>query len=118
MISDFEKYIYNQHLKITRQHNKQPYTLRKNFNDLADKETICLKKLSHFFNKHTKITPADFFTASYNLYKDEKYLDLCSFNTLKAVKAYTIYCNNINNLDPDSDKQLEFTKNSLLLTIS
>jgi len=114
MISDFEKYIYNLHLKVTRQQNNKPFNLRKNFNDLEDKDIACLKKLSSFFNKHKEIEPSTFFLSSFKVYHDEKFFELCYFNSLKAIKAYTIFCNNINNQDPDSDEQLNFTKKSLV----
>jgi hypothetical protein len=113
MITDFEKYIYNTHLKATRQHKNQPYKLRKDFDDLDEKDKLCLKKLSSFFNKHKEISPNTFFSASYKIFSDETFLDLSFFLTLKAIKAYTIHNKNISNLDPDSEEQLIFTKNSL-----
>jgi hypothetical protein len=114
MISDYEKYLYNLHLKASRTTQNKPYTVRKNFNDLDEKAGACLKKLSFFFNKHKDIDPLAFFTASYKLYNDEQFFDLCYFNSLKAVKAYTIHCKNLSNLDPDSEEQLAFTKKSLI----
>jgi hypothetical protein len=114
MISDYEKHIYNTHLRASRQHQNKPCNLKKDFNDIDDKTAACLKKLSHFFGKHKEIDLHSFFSASYKLYKDEKYFDLCYFNTLKAVKAYTIHFNNINNLDPDTQEQLDYTKKSLV----
>lgn len=114
MITDFEKYLYNLHLKITRQQNNKPYNIRKNFSDLSDKDYASLKKLSNFFNKHKEISPESFFSASYKIHKDEKYFELSYFNTLKAIKAYTIYNKDLSNLDPDSEEQLAFTKKSLV----
>jgi hypothetical protein len=114
MISDYEKHIYNTHLRASRQHQNKPYNLRKDFSDIDDKTISCLKKLSYFFNKHKEIDLNSFFSASYKLYKDEKHFDLCYFNTLKAIKAYTIFYNNINNLDPDVEEQLNYTKKSLV----
>jgi hypothetical protein len=114
MISDFEKYIYNLHLRTSRQQNNKPFNLRKDFNDLDDKSIAHLKKLSNFFNKHKEIEPSAFFLASYSIHKDEKFFELSHFISLKAIKAYTIFCSNVNNLDPDSDDQLTFTKKSLV----
>ncbi|NBP15667.1 hypothetical protein EBU95_14945, partial [bacterium] len=68
MISDFEKHIYNTHLKVTRQANKQPYKLRKDFSNISDKELFTIKKLSNFFNQHKQISPSLFFLASYQIY--------------------------------------------------
>jgi hypothetical protein len=114
MISDFEKFIYNTHLKTHRQLKNQPYKLRKDFDGIPDKDFIALKKLSHFFNNHKEISPAVFFLASYKIYKDEPFFDLNHFNTLRAIKAFNIFTNDTNNLDPDSPEQIDFTKKSLI----
>lgn len=114
MISDYEKHLYNIHLKTMRQKSNKPFNFRKNFNDIDDKTLLCLKKLSNFFNKHKNINPADFFSAPFKVYKDETFFDLCFFNSLKAIKAYTISCKNLSDLDPDAEEQLAATKQSLL----
>jgi hypothetical protein len=75
---------------------------------------MCLKKLSYFFNKHKEIKIENFFNAPYSLYKDEVYFDLSFYTTLKAIKAFTLQNKNIENLDPDSQEQLDFVKASLL----
>lgn len=114
MISDYEKHIYNLHLKSTRQASNKPFKFRKDFTGIPDKDFVALKKLSNFFNQHKDIDPAVFFISSYKMYKDEKYFDLSYFLTLKAIKAYNIFTNNIKNSDPDSPDQINFTKKSLL----
>lgn len=112
MITDFEKYLYNTHLKITRKN--KPYKLRKDFSDLAEKDIVCLKKLAHFFNSHREIKPEIFFSAPYDLYKDETHFDLSFFTTLKAIKAFTLQNKNIETLDPDAHEQLNFVKSSIM----
>lgn len=112
MITEFEKHIYNTHLKASRKN--KPFNLRKDFSTLNEKDTICLKKLSLFFNKHKHIKLEQFFSAPYNLYKDETYFDLCFFTTLKAIKAFTLQNKNIEHLDPDSPEQLNFVKSSII----
>lgn len=113
MISEFEKHIYNSHLKATRQQKKAPFSIRKDFSSLDDTTILALKKLSHFFNKHKEIIPFNYFNASYKIYTDETFLDLNFFNTLKAIKAYTVYNNTISKQEPDSPEQIDFTKQSL-----
>jgi hypothetical protein len=113
MISDFEKLIYNTHLSVSRQKAGKPYKIRKDFNDIDFKIIQTLNKLSLFFNKHKEISLKDFFKASYLVYKDENYLDISFFNTLKAVKAYRIFKESICNSDPDSEDQLKATKDSM-----
>lgn len=114
MISEFEKYIYNLHLKATRQHNNKPFKIRKDFDGIEPQQEKTLKKLSLFFSKHKDIDPVTFFNASYKIYPDETYLNLDHFISLKAIKAFTIHNKNIVNLEPDSEEQLQFTKASLL----
>ena len=113
LISDFEKHIYNCHLKITRSKAGKPYQLRKDFSNIDAATANTLKKLSFFFKKHNHIAVEDFFSAPYNLYKDETFYDLAYFNTLKAVKAYTTYKQSEQNLEPDSQQQLDNIKSSL-----
>jgi hypothetical protein len=105
-VSEFEEHIYNLHLKTTRQKNKQPYKLRKNFVSLDDISKIYLKKLSTFFAKHKHIDIEDFFVAPFTIYPDETFFDLQYFTTLKAVKSYTLYQKYLQNLAPDSPDQL------------
>jgi len=118
MISEFEKHIYNLHLKATKDHNKSPYKFRKDFSNISDTDQLTLNKLSSFFFKHKNISPEIFFKSAYKLYSDEKFLPLSFFNTLKAIKAYTIFQKNLNSLDPDSAEQLEFTKKSLIFVFN
>jgi len=114
MITDFEKFLYNTHLKISRSKKNKPFNLRKDFSDIAEKDIANLKKLSYFFNKHKEIKPEVFFSAPYNLYKDEAYFDLTFFTSLKAVKAFTLQNKNIEMLDPDTKEHLDFVKASFL----
>ena len=113
LISDYEKRIYNCHLKITRSKAGKPYQLRKDFSNIDAATTNTLKKLSFFFKKHNHINIEDFFSAPYNLYNDETFYDLTYFNTLKAIKAYTTYKQSEQNLEPDNQQQLDNIKSSL-----
>jgi len=114
MVTDFDKYIYNTYLKVLRSNNNKPYKLRKDFSTLNDEAFVYLKKIVNFFNRNKEVKPEDFFSASFIVYKDSPFLDLKHFSTLKATKAYTIVQKQREKLDPDSDEQLAFTKNSLL----
>lgn len=112
-LTQFEEYLYNTYLKTSRTKNNQPYKLRKNFSNLDESIVFCLKKLSTFFNKHTHISPEDFFAAPFTVYNDEPYFELSFYNSLKAVKAYTLYQNFLQTQAPDSDMQLECIQKSL-----
>jgi len=118
LITEFEKHIYNSFLKVTRSNSNLPYKLRKNFENVDEKTYLSLKKLSLFFKKYPHIKVEDFFKAPYLLYKDEKYFPLEYFYTLKAIKSFTLNNQRQNNLDPDSDEQLNNIKQSLVYILN
>ena len=65
-----EKNIYNKYLAVTRSSQGKPFKLRKQFDDLDDHKTACLKKLSLFFNKFKHVDMDDFFSAPWRIYND------------------------------------------------
>ena len=114
MITEFEKYIYNSYLKVTRSSSDLPYKIRKNFEKVDDKLYLAIKKLSLFFKKYPHIKAEEFFKAPYSIYPDEKYFPIEYFYSLKAIKAYTVFNSKQINLDPDSEEQLTNIKKSLI----
>ena len=114
MISEFDKFVYNTFLRITRSRNKLPFKLRKNFEKLDDKVYVQIKKLSSFLKRFPHIKIDDFFNAPYELYPDENYFPIEYFTSLKATKAYTLLQKKKINLDPDSEEQLKNIKESLV----
>ena len=114
VISEFDKFVYNSYLKISRSRNKLPYKFRKNFEKVDDKTFVQIKKLSSFLKRFPHIKIEDFFNAPYNLYPDETYFPIEYFTSLKATKAYTIFQKKRVNEDPDSVDQLQNIKESLV----
>lgn len=114
LITEFEKYIYNSYLKVTRSSSDLPYKIRKNFEKVDDKLYLAIKKLSLFFKKYPHIKVEEFFKAPYSIYPDEKYFPIEYFYSLKAIKAYTVFNSKQINLDPDSEEQLTNIKRSLI----
>jgi len=114
LITEFEKYIYNSYLKVTRSSSDLPYKIRKNFEKVDDKLYLAIKKLSLFFKKYPHIKVEEFFKAPYSIYPDEKYFPIEYFYSLKAIKAYTVFNSKQINLDPDSEEQLTNIKKSLI----
>jgi len=112
-LTEFEKHIYNTHLRFSRKQKNQPFRARKDFSDIQDKNFIYLKKISAFLTKHSHIKLEDFIYAPFNIYPDEQYFDLSYFTTLKAVKAYTTFKKKQDNLDPDTPEQLQTIIESL-----
>jgi hypothetical protein len=105
MITKIEEQIYNSHLYISRTINNKPVRLRNNFDKLSEKDVVCLKKLSNFFNRYRHINFQDWFTAPYKVYSDEdQYFDLHYFTTRKALKCYSMYMKQRELDDPDSEQ--------------
>lgn len=113
MLNDFEKFIYNKHLSVSRQAIQKPYNLRKDFSDISESTLFFIKKLSLFFKKFNHINIDDFFKAPYSLYKDENYFDLKFFITPKAIKTYNLFLKSKRYIDPDNSETLKFTADSI-----
>ena len=114
MISKKEEQIYNSHLYTSRSVRNKPTRFRNNFDKLADKDVIYLKKLSKFFYNYKHINLQDWFIAPYKVYNDkESYYDLHFYTTRKALKCYTMYMKQQEIEDPDSDDAIARMKECL-----
>lgn len=102
MISDKQKFIYNQFLITSRTVKNKPFKKRENFDKISDEHKICLYKLETLFNNNN-INQKLFFEAPFAIYKDEDFFPLEFFTTRKAIKCYTEYVKHIEKQDPDSD---------------
>lgn len=112
-LTDFEKHIYNTHLKITRTRKNQPYKNRKEFGNVKITDLYNLKKIAIFLAKFSHIKVDEYIFAPYEVYPDETYFGLEYYTTLKAIKAYTLFQNKQIQLDPDSAEQLRNIVESL-----
>ena len=106
-LTEFEKHIYNTHLRISRGRKGLPFKYRKEFSYLLDNITNNLKKISIFLFKFQHIKLEDFIRAPYEIYSDQEHFDLDYYTTLKATKAYTLLMKRIKMLDPDNTEQLQ-----------
>ena len=119
MISKTEESIYNSHLYTSRSVKNKPVRLRNNFDNLSEKDVVCLKKLSRFFSSYRNINYTDWFTAPYKVYtEDDQYFDLHFFTTRKALKCYTMYMKQRETQDPDSDETINHIKECLSFVYS
>lgn len=104
MISKKEEQIYNSHLYTSRSVKNKPTRFRNNFDNLADKDVVYLKKLSNFFYNYKHINLSDWFLAPYRVYNNsDDYYDLHFYTTRKALKCYTMYMKQQETEDPDSE---------------
>jgi len=112
-LTDYEKLIYNTHLRISRSKKGLPFKYRKDFDFLNDVYINSLKKITIFLAKFPHIKIEDFIKAPYEIYSDEQHFELDYYTTLKATKAYTLYMKRREFLDPDNDEQLKNIVESL-----
>lgn len=106
-LTEFEKHIYNTHLRISRSRKGLPFKYRKDFSYLLDAYANSLKRISIFLIKFPHIKLENFIKAPYEIYSDQEHFDLDYYTTLKATKAYTLYEKRLVTMDPDTDEQLK-----------
>lgn len=114
LITEYDKLIYNTFLRVSRSKNKLPFKLRKNFDKLNNETFVAIKKVSNFLKRFPHIKIEEYFKAPYELYTDEEYFPLEYYHSLKATKAYTLLNKKKENLEPDSEEQLNSIKESLI----
>lgn len=107
MIEERHKKIYNSFLRASRTAKNKPYTQRQNFDNLTSTVELALKKLDSFFLSHPTVKYSDFFSAPYNIYKNEEFFDLKFYTTMKAIKCYTEFIKQLEYLDTESDVVIE-----------
>jgi len=115
-LSDFQKYLYNLHLKVYRKKEQKPYTERKNFDNFETEHPdkyASLIKISQMLTSMPHINKKLYFEAPYALYPDKKYFGLDFYTKQLAIKVYTLYLKQLNEQSPDSPSQLEFITDSL-----
>lgn len=113
MITKKEEAIYNSYLYTSRSIKNKPTKFRRNFDNISDKDIICLKKLSLFFDKYRNISFNNWFIAPYKVYSPDDYFDLQFFTTRKALKCYTIYMRDREVEVPDGDEAKDLMKSCL-----
>ena len=112
-LSQQEKFIYNKFLATTRSIQNKPFKLRKRFDNIDDLTTVCLKKLSLFFNRFKHVDVDKFFRAPWEMYIDKGNFDLKFYTTQRALKVYTLYIQRQAMRKPDTEEQLYDIKQSL-----
>lgn len=114
-MNQLEKNTYNKFLTVTRSSQNKPFSLRKDFSDFEHhKDYRYVIKLTSFFNKFPQINQQFYFEAPFKVYKDkEEYFDLKFYTSPRAIKVYSIYMQQLNDQDPDSEMQLNFIVESL-----
>lgn len=101
MCTDFQKKIYNEHLRISKIVKNKPFRLRKNFDDLSDSNKYFLSKIELLFCSSPYIEIESFFKAPYEIYSKDEYFDLKFYTTQKAISVYSLYMKRLMESHPD-----------------
>ena len=111
-MTELEKRIYNTHLAVSRSLRNKPFKLKENFDGFEESSKYpAIKKLSIFFTKYPDVHMDMYFSAPYKLYNDVEYFDHNYFASPRAIKAYTVYKQQLLLQSPDS--QIEDIKKSI-----
>ena len=103
--------LYNVYIRVSRSSRGKPFKYRKDFTDFDPSQTVYLHRINNLLTRYKHITAEDYFTAAFELNKDEDHIPLSFFSTMAGVKAYTLFKKEQLELPPDH--QLEFIKESL-----
>lgn len=115
-MTNFQQLIYNLHMLAYRKSQDKPYRFRENFSEFQEEKPedyVSLLKLEKLFKNTPRLNPHLYFIAPYRIYKDSEFLNLQYFLSAKAIKAYTIYTNQLKQSDPDDKDQIEYILSSL-----
>lgn len=115
-MTNLEIKIYNKHLAVSRSSRNKPFKLKVNFDTFEQDpnnagKVKSLKRLANFFKRYPDIDMDTYFASPYNLYRDVGYFDLDYFASPRAIKAFTIYKQQLDQQDPDH--QIDSVKKSL-----
>jgi len=101
-MTEIEKTIYNKHLAVSRSLRKKSFKLKKDFTGFEDDERYpYIKRIAILFGKYPEIDMNLYFIAPYKLYPDVEYFDLQYFSSLRAIKSYSLYKNELEKLAPE-----------------
>lgn len=103
MLDEVEKRIYNTYLRAQAEYHDRPYTPRKDFSKMREKDVLQLRKLKMFFNQYRDVNPFQFFRAGFK-YETGSYPTLEYYNSLKATRIYAKhirrrYAEDVDNID-------------------
>lgn len=106
--------IYNTYLSVSRGSQNKPWKARKDFTGFENtSDGVYCRKLELFFKKFPQISVKEFFTAPYEIYKDETHFPLKFYNTQKAIAVYSAVQKQKLEESPDTSNQIEDIKKSL-----
>lgn len=113
MLTEEEKKIYNTYLRAQAEKYNRPYTARKDFSKMREKDELQLKKLRLFFEQYRDVNPFQFFRAGFK-YEIDSYPTLEYFTTLRATRIYAKHMTERYNNDVDNHESIRDFKDGIL----
>ncbi len=108
-LSETEKSVYNEYLRVQRLSAKKPFSARKKFDSLDGNTVIVIKAITGFLSRFPYIKPFDFFTAGFA--DDNGFVPIEFFRSMRAMKMYSVYMYK-KSLKPDEEWVLEKIRQS------
>lgn len=113
MLDEAEKKIYNTYLRAQAEKYNRPYTARKDFSKMREKDELQLKKLRLFFEQYKDVNPFQFFRAGFK-YETNSYPTLEYFTTLRATSVYARHMRERYNDNVDNNENIRDFKDGIL----
>lgn len=113
MLNEPEQKIYNAYLRAQAEQRGRPYTARKDFSKMREKDVLQIKRLKLFFDNYRDINPFQFFRAGFK-YEVGTYPTLEYFNTLKATRLYVKHMREKYYDDVDNHESIKDFKDGIL----
>lgn len=105
MVSDNVKYIYNQYLKSLATQQNRGFRYRKNFDKFEDENVNYCTKIHKLLSSYPHIDIETFFDAP-NKLNPETHFPLKYYATYPAMRSYTVWTKQRQNLPPDDPYHL------------
>ena len=105
-MTKFQQELYNKWLYQSRKRQNKPFTARKDFKSVGQKDLIAINRISNLLKKYPHIIPDQYFQAPFVIEPDKEYFDLSFFATMKGVRSLTLYMRHLQEQPPDSDHHL------------
>ena len=113
MLNEPEQKIYNAYLRAQAEQCGRPYTARKDFSKMREKDVLQIKRLKLFFDNYKDVNPFQFFRAGFK-YEVGTYPTLEYFNTLKATRLYAKHMREKYYEDVDNHESIKDFKDGIL----
>lgn len=111
-LTDDIKQVYNAYLKAIAKKQNRGFRYRTNFDSFEDDKFAYCNRIARLFNQYPHIDMETYFEAPIKL-NDDFYPTLKYYTTHAAMKSYTLWLKQRQNLPPDHEYHIQAIKRSL-----